>query len=70
MSLKDKRIKILVNKKILELGYQGIKELKNQEGEYIAFLDADDLWLKDKIKNQISFMKQKNNFFTHKLFNY
>ena len=32
ITLKDKRIKLLVNKKILERGYQEIKELKSQEG--------------------------------------
>lgn len=31
------------------------------KGEYIAFLDSDDLWLKNKLKEQINFMK-KNNF--------
>ena len=50
MSLKDKRIKILVNKKNLGVGLSRNKGIKKSRGEYIAFLDADDLWLKDKIK--------------------
>ena len=65
MSLKDKRIKILVNKKNLGVGLSRNKGIKKSRGEYIAFLDADDLWLKDKIKNQISFMKQKKITFSH-----
>ena len=27
--------------------------IKNSSGEYLAFLDADDYWLKDKIKDQL-----------------
>ena len=65
IALKDKRIKILVNKKNLGVGLSRNKGIKKSRGEYIAFLDADDLWLKDKIKNQISFMKRKEITFSH-----
>ena len=30
------------------------------EGRYIAFIDADDLWVKDKLSKQIAFMKEHN----------
>ena len=30
------------------------------EGRYIAFIDADDLWVKDKLSKQIAFMKENN----------
>ncbi len=34
-------------------------------GKYIAFLDCDDLWSKNKLKLQIEFMKKKNISFSH-----
>lgn len=35
----------------------GIQQAK---GEYLAFLDSDDLWLKEKLDKQVRFMKEKN----------
>lgn len=32
--------------------------LKLARGKYIAFLDSDDLWRRDKLKRQIEFMKE------------
>lgn len=34
--------------------------LKLAQGDYIAFLDSDDLWKVDKLKNQIEAVKTKN----------
>ena len=34
------------------------KGIELSKGKYICFLDADDLWEKDKIEKQISFMKK------------
>lgn len=33
--------------------------IRQAKGDYIAFLDSDDLWLPNKLSKQISFMKQK-----------
>ena len=33
--------------------------------EFIAFLDSDDYWSKDKLKNQINFMQKENFQFTY-----
>ncbi len=39
--------------------------IKNANGKYICFLDADDFWLPNKIEHQIKIIKEKNLNFIH-----
>ena len=55
---KDKRIKIYINKKNLGAGRSRNKGIKLSKGIFVAFLDSDDLWNKNKLKKQIFFMKK------------
>ena len=34
--------------------------LKQAQGDYIAFLDSDDLWAPDKLSRQLAFMREKH----------
>ena len=38
------------------------KGIKNAKGDYIAFVDSDDIWLKDKLKRQVEFLDNNKEF--------
>ncbi len=57
---KINKVKLIINKKNLGVAKSRNLAIKHTKGEYIAFLDSDDLWKKDKLKNQINIMKKKN----------
>ena len=60
-----KKIKILKNSQTIGAGYSRNRGIENAKGEFIAFIDADDIWKKFKLENQINFMKKRNLKFTH-----
>lgn len=62
---KDKRIRIIQNKRNIGAGLSRNKGIKNSRGSYIAFIDSDDVWNKNKLKNQINFMKKYNYDISH-----
>lgn len=57
---KDSRIKVMTNKTNLGAAHSRNKAIKQSNGEYIAFLDSDDLWLPAKLEKQIALMKKEN----------
>ncbi|MSS77678.1 glycosyltransferase family 2 protein [Anaerococcus sp. WCA-380-WT-2B] len=57
----DKRIKFFKNEKNLGAALSRNKALREAKGEWIAFLDSDDVRCKDKLEKQISFM-EKNGY--------
>ena len=54
------KIKIIINKKNLGAGLSRNIGIKVSKGEYISFIDADDLWKKNKLEKQTSFLKKNN----------
>lgn len=58
MSKKDKRIKAYKNE--INLGVSQTRNLgiEMAKGKFIAFLDSDDIWKKDKLEKQISHINE------------
>ncbi len=56
----DKRIKLIINKKTLGAGRSRNIGISKSSSKYIAFLDADDLWKKNKIELQLNHMIKNN----------
>jgi teichuronic acid biosynthesis glycosyltransferase TuaG len=52
----DKRVKLIINKKSMGAGLSRNIGISKAKGKYLAFLDADDLWKKNKIETQLQFM--------------
>ena len=59
-NFKDKRIKYFYAKKRTELHKARNLAIKKTKGEFIAFLDVDDMWLKNKLHLQMPKFKKKN----------
>lgn len=57
-SFKDERIKYLHNEKNSGAALTRNRALREAQGEWIAFLDSDDLWTPVKLEHQIRFMRK------------
>ncbi|MDA9678423.1 glycosyltransferase family 2 protein, partial [Candidatus Pelagibacter sp.] len=62
---KLKLVKIEVNKINLGAGYSRNVGIKKCNSKYIAFLDSDDLWKKNKLQIQIRYMEKNKQVFSH-----
>lgn len=56
----DKRIQLFQQKRNMGAGLARTEALKKSEGRYIAYLDADDVWLPEKLEKQITFMEKEH----------
>ena len=61
----DKRIKVIKNNKNLGVGISRNIGISYSDGFYLAFLDCDDIWYKDKLEVQINFMKNNKISFSY-----
>jgi teichuronic acid biosynthesis glycosyltransferase TuaG len=61
--------KLIINKKILGPGLSRNLGIKIAKGKYISFCDADDIWNKNKLSQQIKYMINNNLKFSHTSYN-
>lgn len=62
---KDARIRIFVNEQNKGAALSRNKALLEARGQWIAFLDSDDLWDRNKLTKQISFMEENAYAFSY-----
>ena len=62
---KFKKVKIFWLKRNRGAAFCRNYGIKNSNSKYIAFLDSDDVWMKDKLDKQIKYMKKNNYQFTY-----
>lgn len=60
-SFRDKRIKYFFSNKILKLYDARNKAIKKSSGNYISFLDTDDYWKRDFLKEHLNFFFRYKN---------
>ena len=56
-----RRVRYLVNKKNEGVQFSRNRGILESEGEFVAFLDDDDVWFKDKIEKQMKLMQDTKN---------
>lgn len=64
-SYSDERIRYFKNKKNSGAALTRNRALREARGEWIAFLDSDDLWTPEKLERQLQFMKENNYVFSY-----
>lgn len=59
-SFADERIRYIKNERNCGAALTRNLALREARGEWIAFLDSDDLWTPDKLEKQIAFMREND----------
>ena len=62
--VKFKKKKIIINKKNLGVAKSRNLAIRHSKGIYLAFIDADDVWKKNKLSNQLNFMEKNSHYFS------
>ena len=62
---KNNKIKLIINNFNIGAGKSRNKGAIVAKGKYLAFIDSDDLWNKNKLEEQINFMETKKLNFSH-----
>ena len=62
---KNKKIKIFYLKKNRGQAYCRNLAIKKSKSKYLAFIDSDDFWKKNKLKDQINFMEKNQYLFSY-----
>ncbi|WP_323891067.1 glycosyltransferase family 2 protein [Aeromonas veronii] len=61
----DHRVSVLVNQNNSGAGFSRNQSINRSKGKYIAFLDADDIWLPNKLSIQVEYMERTGALFTY-----
>ena len=64
-TINDKRIRYFKNEKNSGAAVSRNKALLEARGQWIAFLDSDDLWMPEKLEKQINFMEKNGYSFSY-----
>lgn len=64
-TINDSRIRYFKNEKNSGAAVSRNKALREAKGQWIAFLDSDDLWMPEKLEKQINFMKKNGYSFSY-----
>ena len=57
--VKDERIRVIRQPRNMGAAQARNRGVAEATGRYIAYLDSDDLWRKDKLEKQLAFMEEK-----------
>ena len=61
--------KLIINKNNIGVAKSRNLAIKSCKGDYIAFIDSDDIWKKNKLKFQVNFMIKNSSLFTFTSYN-